>query len=131
MALLDEALNNGDKIRYQNGHGVCAEIVDISMIEQREVFRYGTNQTDLAIITPPEGWRLCVRSISSRTVSNAGVIKLDFAGGKAVYDHFVSVQTSDDDTHGHIQGEIDEALLLTTTTGANAVSISITYTFHR
>ena len=57
---------------------------------------------------------------------------MDFAAsGQAVYDHYVSVNSKDDAVGGHIVGDVDEPLSITTTTGANPVSISIAYTYHQ
>lgn len=123
--------NSRDAHFTVNESGEGAMAVDPHMIETRTVFRYSTNQTNTTVLQPPSGKKLCVRGISSRTVANTGVIKMDFATSVIpVYDHYVSVQVADGQDSGHIMGAVDEPLTINTTTGANAVSISITYTFH-
>ena len=116
----------------KNSENQVAFFVDPDMNTYRKVFRYSTNQTATQVLTPPSGYKLCVRSISSITASNTGTIAIDFdTSGQPVYDHYVSVNSRNNSIGGHIVGAVDEPLSITTTTGANAVSISISYTYHK
>lgn len=134
MANLFEELKNSieEVNKITNSFGQTALFVDASMIEYRKVFRYSANQTNTIVLTPPSGYKLCVRNISSITESNTGEISIDFVtSNQPVYDHYVSVNSRNNVVGGHIVGAIDEPLTINTTTGANKVSISINYTYHQ
>jgi len=122
-----------DKLsKIDNAYGGRALFVDTSMIAFRRVFRYNVNQVDTVVLVPPEGFKLCIRNISSSSSANTGIIKMDFVtSNKAVYDHFVSVNSKSESVGGHVVGALGEGLTINTTTGANDISISIVYTYHK
>ena len=116
----------------KNSHDQVAVFVDPDMNTMRKVFRYSSNQTDTDVLTPPAGYKLCVRGINSITTSNSGAITIDFAtSSQAVYDHYATVNSRNNSVGGHIVGAVDEPLTINTTTGSFPVSISIAYTYHQ
>jgi len=89
---------------------------------------YTSNQTNLDIITPTSGKRLCVHTVIIVTESNTGDVKLDFAtSNKPVGRLYATRDQQQVATHLHIEGAVNEPLTLNTTTGNNDVFIAISY----
>ena len=89
---------------------------------------YPANQTNLAIITPGSGRRLCIHSVSICTEANAGDVELDFqASGIPVGRCYATRFQTCCHINMHTEGGKNEPLRLTTTTGANDVFIAVSY----
>lgn len=114
-------------------NGYKALMVDKDMLTAAFVAEYSAVQTNVSIITPPAGYRACVRDIIARTDGNAGTLSLDFiTSGKIVDRHCFSVQNRGNVANGHIIGAIDEPLTLNIAgTGTSKVFLRINYVFHK
>jgi hypothetical protein len=110
-----------------------ALMVDTAMISSSFTAEYATEQTDVDIITPPSGYKICVREIFVHTNGNVGTLNLDFATSNIIIDRvYFSVQSKNDTAGGHIAGAIDEPLTLNIAgTGTNKVFVRVNYVVHK
>ena len=89
---------------------------------------YSANQTNLAIITPGSGRKLCIHTVVISTEANTGEVRLDFASsGKVVARCYATRFQHSCSINLHIEGAVDEPLTLTSTTGANDLHIAVSY----
>ena len=89
---------------------------------------YTANQTNLTILTPQSGARICVHAVTICTESNTGDVEIDFlTSGKPVARLYASRFQQALSMSLHIEGAQNEVITLTTTTGANDVFIAISY----
>ena len=106
--------------------GLEALKVETQSIENTFTEEYTTNQTEQEIITPEEGNKLVVKDVSMHTKANSGTVSLDFNGNK-VSRLYSSVNNRFSPSVSSIVGEVDESLILNSTTGDNELFISINY----
>jgi len=89
---------------------------------------YTDNQTNLAIITPENGKKICVRQVIIVTDASSGIVSLDFlTSGKKVARLYTSKENTLQVTDLHIGGDVNEPLSLNTTTGSEKVFIVVNY----
>ncbi len=89
---------------------------------------YLANQVNLAIITPPAGFQICVNGVYWATAANAGTAALDFlVSGRIVFRAYPSRFQSGGEVGLHIHGAVNEALTFNSTTGANAFFLAVNY----
>ena len=106
--------------------GLEALKVETQSIENTFTEEYTTNQTEQEIITPEEGNKLVVKDVSMHTKANSGTVSLDFNGTK-VSRLYSSVNNRFSPSVSSIVGEVDEPLVLNSTTGDNELFISVNY----
>lgn len=110
---------------------ITALVVDTESYKNTFTQEYTTAQTATAIITPTSGYRLCIRSVHIATDATAGEVQIDFTTSNIkVARQYVAKQARDWYVYGHIDGETDEPLTMTTTTGTDKVFVMITYIEH-
>jgi len=96
------------------------------IITYTEVF--SANQTNQAILTPTSGTKLCIRDVYLSCAINTGDINLDFASSNITVARLYAARfTTVSHLSCHLEGAIDEPLLLTSTTGNNDIFILINY----
>lgn len=89
---------------------------------------YGSNQTNEAIITPSAGKKLCIAGVHTSMDADAGDILLDFAtSNQKVWRHYGAKFKTSPSKDIHIDGDIDEALTLNSTQGANNMFVMVNY----
>lgn len=89
---------------------------------------YFVNQVNLAVITPPAGFRICVNGVFWTTASNAGDAGLDFlVSGIIIWRAYPTRQYAGGEVGLHLHGAVNEALTFNSTTGANAFFLAINY----
>jgi hypothetical protein len=89
---------------------------------------YFVNQVNLAVITPPAGFRVCVNGVYWATAGNIGTAALDFlVSGIIVFRAYPSQFTAGGEVGLHLHGAVNEALTFNSTTGANAFFLAINY----
>lgn len=117
----------------ENNHSKdVALMVDTDMIKTSFTAEYSAAQAGVAIITPPTGYRLCVRDVFITTNGNTGEVAFDFAtSSKPVARLYASAQNNNFNTSGHVLGAVNEALTITTTTGTNKVFVKVNYVIHK
>lgn len=92
------------------------------------------DKTNVTILTPPEGYKLCIRRIETTVNGNAGTIALDFATSvNPVHRHYSSGAGDKASlSTGHLLGAVDEVLTLNATSlGSNELFIIISYVVHK
>ena len=120
-------ISNDDVDIIQNaGNGRFALITNTDSSQCSFSEEYSSAQTNLIIITPGAGKKLCIHGIYCTTDGAAGEIHLDFSGQK-VFRMYVTKENSTGMSTLNIEGEIDESLTLTTTTGTDKVFILVNY----
>lgn len=103
-----------------------ALIVDTTNIRSTFTEEYTSNQTNLDIIEPDEGNRIIVTGVSIHTKANNGTVKLDF-NGKKVARLYASSNNRFSPAISAVQGDVDESLVLNSTTGSNEVFVSVDF----
>ena len=89
---------------------------------------YTSNQTNLEIITPASGKKICVHGVITVTESNTGDVKLDFATSNTPVSRLYATRHQQQVAiHLHIEGAVNEPITLNTTTGDNDVLIAVSY----
>ena len=89
---------------------------------------YTSNQTNLNIITPASGKKLCVHGVIVATDSNTGDVSLDFATSNIPVSRLYATRHQQQVAiHLHIEGAVNEPLTLNTTTGNNDLFIAVSY----
>ena len=89
---------------------------------------YNANQVNLAILTPPAGFQICVNGVYWATAANVGTAALDFLGsGTIVWRAYPSRFTAGGEVGLHLHGAVNEALTFNSTTGANAFFLAVNY----
>jgi len=89
---------------------------------------YNANQTNLNIITPTPGRRLCVHLVVIATESNTGEVELDFLTSNHPVGRLYATRFQQHVSQDlHIEGAVDEPLTLNSTTGANELFIAVSY----
>lgn len=89
---------------------------------------YDSNQTNLAIITPASGRKLCISSIHTSMDADAGDISLDFlTSNKKVWRHYGAKIKTAPSKDIHIRGAVDEPLTLNSTQGADKIFVVVNY----
>jgi len=103
-----------------------AWIVDTTNIRSTFTEEYTSNQTNLDIIEPDEGNRIIVTGVSIHTKANGGTVKLDF-NGKKVARLYASANNRFSPVISAVQGDVDESLVLNSTTGSNEVFVAVDF----
>lgn len=114
-------------------YGHVAIMTDTSMFTATYRAELTGNKTNLTIITPTAGKKLCIRDIYTEVDGNAGTIALDLATSvQVVHRHYSSGSgVRSFSVNGHVVGGVDEVLTLNATgLGANKLFISVTYIEH-
>lgn len=113
--------------------GYKALMVDKDMISASFTAEYSAVQSDVDIITPPAGYKVCVREIFTRTDGAVGIFSLDFATSNKIVDRaYFSAQNKSETAGGHILGATDEPLTLNlASTSTNKVFVRVNYVFHK
>jgi len=89
---------------------------------------YGDNQTDVDIITPSSGKKICIAGIHTSMDADSGDISLDFAtSNKKVWRHYGAKFKTLPSKDIHIHGAVDEALTLNSTQGNNNMFVMVNY----
>jgi len=89
---------------------------------------YTTAQTNTVIIAIAGGRRLHVAGVYICGDGAAGVVSLDLAAsGIKVFRHYMTKYNQSSDLDMHMVGDIDDDLLLTTTTGTDKVFVIVNY----
>lgn len=113
---------------YDAKSGVSSIIVSRGHGKNTKSFEYTENQDAIAILTPTAGYKLHLVQILISTESDVGEVLLDFVTSSQIVSRlYVSKRDHDDSGEMHVEGNIDEALTLTTSTGDNKVHIRINY----
>lgn len=113
-------------------NGDVALMVDTDMIKTTFTAEYSAAQTAVSMITPPSGYKVCVRDVFIRTNGNTGVVEIDFVTSSKLVDRlYAAAQNQSTNTSGHVLGAVDEPLKITTTTGANKVFVKVNYVLHK
>ena len=103
-----------------------AWIVDTTNIRSTFTEEYTSNQTNLDIIEPDEGNRIIVTGVSIHTKANGGTVRLDF-NGKKVARLYASANNRFSPVISAVRGDVDESLVLNSTTGSNEVFVSVDF----
>lgn len=113
-------------------NGSTAELVDIYMSATTFTEEYTGNQTNITILTPSAGQRLCIRTIETIVSGNAGDISLDFlTTPRKAYRHYSTNTNKNSSVTAHMIGSKNEVLTLNAPSlGANKLFLAITYIEH-
>ena len=107
-------------------NGKVALMVETQGIESTYTEEFDENQTEEKIITPSDGNKLVIKDVGIHTKATSGTVSLDL-GDKKVARLYSSANNRFQPTVSSIEGDVDESLELTTTTGSNEVFIIVNY----
>ena len=115
-----DGVNNPITIAHNTANGKRSLVVNVDESQCSFSEEYSSDQTNLAIITPPVGGRLHIHGGYCATDGTAGEVQIDFlTSGKKVFRMYVSKENTTALSTLNIFGDINEPLILNTTVGAD------------
>lgn len=116
-----------------NKSGLTGIIIDTDMLKSTFTVEYGTDQTNVNILTPSSGYKLCIRRIEIITNDTAAVISLDFnTSNKIAFKKYASNDLKIVSQPSHLIGTINEPLTLNlAVTGGKKAFLLINYVEHK
>jgi hypothetical protein len=123
----DRTLSNIDTI-YDFKTDKTALIVSRAAGKTTFTEEYGSNQTNLVMITPSSGKKICIGGVLTSMDADSGDILLDFlTSGKKVWRHYGAKFKTQCGKDIHIDGAVDESLTLNSTQGAHNIFLLVNY----
>lgn len=115
-----DKITGRSSVSISRGHGKITYTVELT-----------ANHATAAEITPSSGNKIVIASIYCATDAASGEIKLDFATSSIVVFRLYATKVNHSISgEMHLEGAVDEALTLTTTTGDQKVFLLINYREH-
>jgi len=115
-------------VKYDEGTGLASLAISRGSGKNTFSHVFTANQTNSNIINPGATQKVCVASVYVCGAGTTGEVALDFAAGNIeVFRHYMTKYNQSYASDMHIEGAADGNLLLTTTTGTDAVFIAVNY----
>lgn len=115
-------------MKYDQKTGLASLVVSRGGGKNTFSQEYTADQTNLVIVNPGDTQKVCVASVYVCGAGTTGIVSLDFtAPATKVYRHYMTKYNQSFASDMHIEGDANNNLLLTTTTGTDAVFIIVNY----
>ena len=115
-------------LKYDQGTGLASLAVSRGAGKNTFTGEWTLAQTAETIINPGATQKVCVASVYVAGDGTTGTVTLNFAtSGKRVFRHYMSKYNNSFASDMHIEGNANENLGLTTTTGTDTVFVIVNY----
>jgi len=115
-------------VKYDEETGLASLAISRGAGKNTFTAEYTAAQTNTVIVNPSATQAVCIASVYVAGTGTTGVVSLDFAtSGIKVFRHYMTRYNTSLGHDIHIEGDLDENLTLTTTTGTDTVFIVVNY----
>jgi len=115
-------------VKYDQGTGLASLAISRGAGKNTFAYEFLASTTDFPVVNPGLLQKVCVASVYCAGDGDAGAVELDFvAPNKAVFRHYMTKYNNSFASDMHIEGELNQNLLLTTTTGNTSLFLVVNY----
>jgi len=115
-------------IHYDEGTGLASLAVSRAGGKNTFTKEYAVQQANTVIVNPGAAQKVCVASVYVAGNGNAGEVTINFGvSAITVFKHYMTKYNYSGSSAMHIEGAVNENLLLTTSTGTDKVFIVVNY----